>query len=96
MVPSGSMGRWKRDGNHSPLKNILVQDSEENEENGYPDSDSNKTKTYYAKESNEAHKNNLEEEILQVITEIFTEMLLDLVNKNIQKAPKKFQDNKSK
>jgi hypothetical protein len=41
MVPSASMGEQKRDGNHSPSKNKLVQDSEANEENGYPDSDSN-------------------------------------------------------
>jgi hypothetical protein len=27
------MGRQKRDGNHSPPQNKLVQDSEENEEN---------------------------------------------------------------
>jgi hypothetical protein len=27
------------DGNHSPPKNKLVQDSEGNEENGYPDPD---------------------------------------------------------
>jgi hypothetical protein len=30
------MGRRKRDGNHSPLQNNLIQDSEGNEENGYP------------------------------------------------------------
>jgi hypothetical protein len=30
------MGRRKRDGNHSPPKNNLVQDSEDNEDNGYP------------------------------------------------------------
>jgi hypothetical protein len=33
-VPSGIMGRPKRDGNCSPLRNKLVQDSEGNEENG--------------------------------------------------------------
>jgi hypothetical protein len=38
------MGRRKRDGNHSPSKNKVVQDLEQNEENGYPDSDSNKKK----------------------------------------------------
>jgi hypothetical protein len=38
------MGRRKRDGNHSTPQNKLVQDSEQNEENGYSDSDSNKTK----------------------------------------------------
>jgi hypothetical protein len=26
MVPSGNMGRRKRDGNHSPPKNKVVQD----------------------------------------------------------------------
>jgi hypothetical protein len=48
------MGRQKRDGNHSSPKNKLVQDSEGNEENGYPDPDSNKTKINYSKEPNEA------------------------------------------
>jgi gas vesicle protein len=38
----------------------------------------------------------LEEEILQEITENFMEMLLDKVNKNIQEALKKFQDDKNK
>jgi hypothetical protein len=77
------IGRWKRDGNHSCLQNKLVQDSEGNEENGYPVPDSNKTKTEYRKEPNKAHKNTLKEEILQEITEKFMEMLLDKVNKNI-------------
>jgi hypothetical protein len=61
MIPSGNMGRQKRDGNHSLCKNKLVQDSERNEENGYPDPDSNKTKINYTKES---HKNTLKQEIL--------------------------------
>jgi hypothetical protein len=30
------MGRQKRDGNYSPHKNKLIQDSEGNEENRYP------------------------------------------------------------
>jgi hypothetical protein len=90
------MGRQKRDGNHSPPPKKLVQDSEENEENGYPDPDSNKTKINYTKEPKEDHKNNLKEEILQVINENFIEMLLDMVNQNIQEALKKFQDNKNK
>jgi hypothetical protein len=38
------MGRRKRDGNHSPQKNNFIQDSEGNEENGYPVPDSNKMK----------------------------------------------------
>jgi uncharacterized membrane protein YcgQ (UPF0703/DUF1980 family) len=90
------MGRWKRDGNHSPPKNKLVQDSEGNEENRYPDPDSNKTKVNYTKETSKAHKNILKEEILQVINENFIEMLLDMVNQNVQEAHKKFQDNKIK
>jgi hypothetical protein len=64
--PSGMMGRGKKDGNYSPPKNKLVQDSEGNEENGYTDPDSNKTKIVYTKEPNEAHKNILKKEILQV------------------------------
>jgi hypothetical protein len=79
-----------------PLKNKLVQDSEGNEENGYPDPDSNKTKINCTKEPNEAQKNNLKVEILQVINENFKEILLDMVNQNIQEALKKFQENKNK
>jgi hypothetical protein len=90
------MGRWKRDGNHSPLKNNLIQDSEVNKENKYPVSDSNKTKINGTKEPNDAHKNNLKKEILQVITENFIEMLLDMVNQNIQEVLKKLQDTKTK
>jgi hypothetical protein len=56
MVPSGSMGRRKRHGNHSSPKNKVVQDLEQNEENGYPDPDSNKTKINYTKEPNEEQK----------------------------------------
>jgi hypothetical protein len=37
----------------------------------------------------------LKEEILQVINENFIEILLDMVNKNIQEALRKFQDNKT-
>jgi hypothetical protein len=44
------MGRRKRDGNHSPPKNNLIQDSEGNEENEYPVLDSNKTKINDTKE----------------------------------------------
>jgi hypothetical protein len=36
------MRRRKRDGNHSPPQNKLVQDSEGNEENGYPGPQSKK------------------------------------------------------
>jgi hypothetical protein len=88
------MGR-KRDGNHFPNKNNLIQDSEGNE-NRYPVLDSNKTKINDAKELEDVHKNNLKEEILQVVTENFMEMLLDMVNQNLQEALKKFQDTKNK
>jgi hypothetical protein len=90
------MGRWKKDRNHSSLKNKLVQDLDGNEENGYPVPDSNKTKIDYPKEPNEAHKITLKEEILQEITDNFMDMLLDQVNQNIQEALEKFQDNKNK
>jgi hypothetical protein len=51
-------------------------------------------KINYAKEPNEAHKNTLKEEILQVFKENFIEMILDMVNQNVQEMLKKFQDNK--
>jgi hypothetical protein len=82
-VPSRGM-RWrKRDGSHSPPKHNLIQDSEGNEENGYPVLDSNKIKTYDTKEPNDVYKNNLKEEIPQVITENFIDMILDMVNQNM-------------
>jgi hypothetical protein len=96
MVPSGNMGRRKRDGNHSPPKNKVVQDLEGNEENRHPDPDSNKTRINYTKEPNEAHKSTMKEEILQIINENFIQMLLYMVNQNVQEALKKFQDNKIK
>jgi hypothetical protein len=77
-------------------QNKGVQDLEQNEENRYPDPDSNKIKINYTKEPNEAHKNTLKEELLQVIKENFIEMLLDMGNQNEQVALKKFQDNKNK
>jgi molecular chaperone DnaK (HSP70) len=46
----------------------------------------------YAKEPNEAHKNMLKEEILQVINENFIEMLLDMVNQNVQEAHQKYKN----
>jgi hypothetical protein len=88
------MERRKRDGNHYPPKNKVVQDLEWDEENGYPDTDSNKTKINYTKEPNEAHKHTLKEEILQVINENFIDTILDMVNQSVQEALKKFQDNK--
>jgi hypothetical protein len=58
------MKRRKRDEKYSPPKNKAAQDLEWIEEIGYPDPDSNKTKINYTKKPNEAHKNNLKEEIL--------------------------------
>jgi hypothetical protein len=58
-----------------PPKNNLIYNSEGNEENGYPVPDSDKTKINNTKEHNDAHKNSLKEEILQVITENFMELL---------------------
>jgi hypothetical protein len=49
----------KKDENHSPPQNKLIQDSEGNEENRYTVPDSNKSKINYAKDPNEAHKNSL-------------------------------------
>jgi hypothetical protein len=77
------MGRGKKDGNHSPSNNKLVQEPEGNQENICPNPDSNKTKINYAKEPNEAHKKHLREEILQIINENFIERILDMVNQNV-------------
>jgi hypothetical protein len=57
-------------GNHFPPNNKFVQELKGNQENGYSDPNSNKMKINYAKEPSEAHKNNLKEEILQVIMRI--------------------------
>jgi hypothetical protein len=80
------MGRQKKYGNHSPPNSKLIQEPEGNEENGYQDSDSNKTKRNYTKQPNEAHKNILKEEILQLVNDNFIEMILDMVKQNIQEA----------
>jgi hypothetical protein len=88
------MGRTKRDGNYSLPQNNLIQDSEGNEENGYLVPDSNKTKINDTKELNNVHKNSLKEEILQVFTENFMEITLEMVNQNVQEGLKKFQDPK--
>jgi hypothetical protein len=78
-----------------PPQNNLIQDSEGNE-NGYLVLDSNRTKINDTKEPNNVHKNTLKGDILQVITENFMEMILDMVNQNVQEAPKKFQGTKNK
>jgi hypothetical protein len=73
-----------------PPNKTSVQEPEGNEENRYPDPDSNKTKINYAKEPNETHRNKLKEEILQVINENFIDMILDIVNQNVHETFKKF------
>jgi hypothetical protein len=78
------------------LKKNLIKDSEENEENGYPVPDPNKTMIIDPNEPNDAHKNTLKEEILQEITENFMEKILDMFNQNVQDVLKKFQDTKKK
>jgi hypothetical protein len=92
------VARWEEEKGMETIlpPKVLVQDSEGNEENGYPDLNSNKTKINYTKEPKEAHKNTLKEKILKVINENFTEILLDMIDKNVQETLKKFQDNKNK
>jgi hypothetical protein len=63
-----------------PPQNNLIQDSEGNEENVYPVQDFNKIKI---NGTHNAHKNSLKEDILQVITENFMEMILDMINQNV-------------
>jgi predicted nucleic acid-binding Zn-ribbon protein len=53
-------------------------------------------KINYTKEPNETHKNNLKEDILQVLNENFIERILDMVNQNVQETLRKFQDNKNR
>jgi formiminotetrahydrofolate cyclodeaminase len=91
-----SNGKKKKGSKPFSPQNNLIQDSEGNEENGYSVPDSNKIKISDTKEPNDVHKNSLKEEILQVITENFMEVILDMVNQNIQEALKKFQDTKNK
>jgi hypothetical protein len=95
-IPRVMMGRQKTQGNQFPHSKKLVQEPEGNEENRYSDPDSNKPRINYAKEPNEAHKNNLKEEILQEINENFIEIILDMVKQNVQETLKKFQDNKNR
>jgi hypothetical protein len=95
-IPKTMMGRQKKEGNQFPHSKKLVQEPEGNEENRNSDPDSNKTKINYAKEPNEAHKNNLKEKILQVINENFIEMILNRVNQNVQETLKKSQANKNR
>jgi hypothetical protein len=57
------MGTRKKDGNYSPPQNKLVQDSEGNEENGYPNPVlTNKDKLY--QRTQRIPQNSLKEKIL--------------------------------
>jgi hypothetical protein len=94
-TPRTMMGRQKKQGNQFPHSTKLVQEPEGNEENRYSHLDANKMKINYAKEPNEADKNNLKEDILQVLNENFIEMILVMANQNVQETLKKFQDNKN-
>jgi hypothetical protein len=62
----GSDGKQNNQGNQFPHSNKFVQEPEGNEEKRYSDPNSNQMKINYAKELNEARKNNLKEDILQV------------------------------
>jgi hypothetical protein len=73
----------EKDGNHNLPNSNLIQEAEGYEENSSPDSVINETKINYDKGPKEAHKNTLEEEILQVINENFTEMILVSVYQNV-------------
>jgi predicted nucleic acid-binding Zn-ribbon protein len=53
-------------------------------------------KINHSKDPNEAHKNTLKEEILQILSENFIHMILDMVNQNVQETLKKFQNNKNR
>jgi hypothetical protein len=90
------MGRQKKQGNQFPHSKKLVQEREGNEENRYSDPDAKRMKINYAKGPNEAYKNNLKEDILQLFNENFIEMILYRVNQKVQETLKKFQDNKNR
>jgi uncharacterized membrane protein YcgQ (UPF0703/DUF1980 family) len=91
-TPRTMLGTQKKQGSQFLHSKNLAQEPEGNEENRYSGSDSNKMKINCAKEPNEAHKNNLKEEILQVTNENFIEMILDMVKQNVQETLKKFQE----
>jgi uncharacterized protein YlxW (UPF0749 family) len=77
-------------------KNNLTQDSEENEENRIPSSRLQQNKDKQCQGTQQCPQEHPKEEILQVITANFMEILLDMVKQNVQKALKKLQDTKNK
>jgi hypothetical protein len=92
----GNDGKTEKTGKPVSPQQKISKGTKGNEGNRYSDPDSNKMKINYAKEPNEAHKNNLKEEMLQVIKENFVKMILDMVTQNVQETFKKFQDNKNR
>jgi hypothetical protein len=86
----------RRDGNHSPQKKNLIQNSVGNEENGYPDSDINKTMINATKEISDAHKKTLKKEIWAEISEKLMEKISDKVNQNVQHPLKKPKTKKTR
>jgi hypothetical protein len=75
---------WKKKG-WEPLtsKNNSILDSVENEENGYPVPNLNKTIINVTKEPSDTHIKTVQEKILEDITEKFMEKILDMVNQNV-------------
>jgi ElaB/YqjD/DUF883 family membrane-anchored ribosome-binding protein len=63
-----------------------------NEENEYPAPDPNKMMVNVANEPSGINKKSFKEEIMEEITEKLMEQILDIVNKKVQDALKKFQD----
>jgi hypothetical protein len=68
ITPRTMTGREKKKGNQFLHRKKLVQEPEGNEENRYSEPDS-KMKINCAKGPSEAHKNNLKEEVLEVLNE---------------------------
>jgi hypothetical protein len=60
--PREMIGRQKKQGSQFPQSKKIVQEPEGNEGSRYSDSDSNKMKINYAKEPNDANKDNLKED----------------------------------
>jgi hypothetical protein len=68
----------------------------ENQVNGYPDPDPNKTMINVTKETSDTHKKKPSKKKSWKNSQKFMEKTLDMVNQNVQDALKKFQDTKNK
>jgi hypothetical protein len=84
-----SDGKKKKEWKPFSLQSNLIQDSEEMKKMHTQFCTPTKNKINNDNEPNDAHKMILKEEILQIITENFMEMILDMVNQNVQEALKK-------